>query len=97
MSKNEDAIFQSLITGGLIGAALGALITGRKKENTILSAIAGAVLLATYEANKQAQEKNLPVYIEENGQLFEVVQGKKKYIKDIPKPSITISEYYKLK
>ena len=98
MSKNDENIFQSLIAGGLIGAALGALISKDREEGATIGALAGAVILATYKANEQAQKTNLPVYIEEDGKLFEIQPGGvKRFIKDIPKPNITPVEYFKLK
>jgi len=98
MSKNDENIFQSLIAGGLIGAALGALISKDKEEGVTIGALAGAVILATYKANEQAQKTNLPVYVEQDSKLFEIQPGgNKRFIKNIPKPKITPNEYFKLK
>ena len=57
--KNDNEIFESLIAGGLVGAALGVLVSG-KKEGATLGAIAGATILATYKASQQAMQTNLP-------------------------------------
>ena len=77
---------------------MGALLTKNKEEGATIGAIAGAVILATYKANEQAQKTNLPVYVEENSKLYEIQPGgKKRFIKNIPKPNITVSEHFKLK
>lgn len=98
MSNNDENIFQSLIAGGLIGAALGALLSKDKEEGATIGALAGAVILATYKANEQAQKTNLPVYVEEDGKLYEIQPGGiKRFIKDIPKPDFVPNKYFKLK
>ena len=96
--KKDDEIFESLIAGGLIGAALGALVAKEKGDGATLGALAGAVLLATFKANKQAQETKLPMFIEENGSLYEVSpNGKKVFIKPLEKSTVKLSQYFKLK
>ncbi len=98
MSNNDENIFQSLIAGGLIGAALGAILTKDKEEGATIGALAGAVILATYKANEQAQKTNLPVYVEEDGKLYEIKLGnEKRFIKNIPKPNFTPPRNFKLK
>lgn len=83
--KNDSEILESFIIGGLIGAALGALIS-KNKTITGLGAIAGAVLLASYRANEIAKKTNIPLLIEENNALYEVSpDGTKKFIKELPK------------
>lgn len=96
--SNDDYIIKSLIAAGLIGGALGALLSKNKEEETTLGAIAGAVILATYKANKEAQKTNLPMYIEEEGKLFEIQPGgDKRFVKNINKPDVQLSEYFQLK
>lgn len=98
MSGNDENIIRSLIAGGIIGSALGTLLSKDKEEGSIIGSIAGAVILATYKANEQARKTNLPVYIEENRKLYEIQpDGSKIYIKDIPKPNILFNEHFKLK
>lgn len=93
--KKDDEIFESLIKGGLIGAALGAIISKDKEEGTFLGSLAGAALLATFKANEQAKLSNLPVYVEENGSIYEMyADGKKKLIKTIEKLSNQVPELY---
>lgn len=96
--KNDEEIIKSLIAGGFIGAALGALISNDKEEGVTLGAIAGAALLATFRANEDAKRTNVPMYIEEDGQLFQVQpNGNKKFIRKIEKPSVRLQENFKLK
>jgi outer membrane lipoprotein SlyB len=81
--KKDDEIIESLIAGGLIGAALGALITGNNNGSG-LGAIAGAVVIASLKANENAQKTNIPLLIEEDNILYEVkADGSKKIIKSI--------------
>jgi hypothetical protein len=94
MSKDDKNVFQSLIAGGLIGAALATLLS---KDKT-LGALAGAVILATYKANQEAKKTHLPICVEENGKLYEMQpDGEKKFIKDIPKPTPPLHRYFRLK
>jgi hypothetical protein len=98
MNENDENIFQSLIAGGLIGAALGALLSKDKEEGATIGALAGAVILATYKANEHAQKTNLGVYVEEDGKLYEIQPGGvKRFIKDIPKPNVPLHDHFKLK
>jgi hypothetical protein len=96
--KNDDEIIESLILGGLIGAALGALISDKKGEGATLGLMAGAALLATFKANEQAKQTNLPMYFAENGYLYQrQSDGTKKLIREIGKPSVTLQEHFTLK
>ncbi len=82
--NNDDEIIGSLIAGGIIGAALGSLLSEKNSagENTFLGALAGAAIVATYKANQNAQKTNVPVYVEENGSLYEqTTNGEKRFIK----------------
>jgi Glycine zipper 2TM domain len=95
--KNDDKILESLIAGGVVGAALGALLSKDKEPGAILGALAGAALLATFKANQQAIQTNVPMYIEENGSLYQVTAGTKKFIRKIEKPTTKIEQRFKLK
>ncbi len=97
--SQDDKILESLITGGIIGAALGALLSNKKDDGAIqLGAVAGAAILATYKANEEARKSNVPFFIEEHGKLYEVQPGgKKKFIKNIPKPKVKMAQHFKLK
>ena len=95
--KNDEAILQSLIAGGLIGAALGALVSKNKEDGAPLGALAGAAILATFKANEQAMQTNLPMYVEEDGNLYEVQNGGiKKFIRKIEKPIHQLPAHFKL-
>ena len=95
--KKDDEIFESLIAGGLIGAGLGALGAKEKGDGATLGALAGAVLLATFKTNKQAQETNLPMIIEENGNIYEVTSNcNKRYIKTLEKSFVNGPKNFKL-
>ena len=95
--KNDEEIFQSLIAGGLIGAALGAMLSKNKEEGATLGALAGAAILATFKANEKAMQTNLPMYVEEDGNLYQIQSGGiKKFIRKIDKPSVKLQETFKL-
>lgn len=82
--RKDAEILDSLVAGGLVGAALGALVKNDKTVVT-LSAIAGAALLASFHASERAKESDVPIVFEENGVLYEVRNGEKKTIKVLPK------------
>lgn len=94
----DDEILESLIAGGIIGAALGALLSGNKSKETILGALAGSAILATFKAFEQAKKTEVPVCVEEDGIIYEIQPGgEKKIIKKIDKPSGEIPEKFKLR
>lgn len=96
--KSDNEILDSLIAGGLIGAALGALLSKNKEEGSVLGAMAGAAILATYKANEKASAMKIPMYVEENGDLFQIqADGTKNFIRKLEKPSIKLNEHFKLK
>lgn len=96
--KNDEEIFESLIAAGLIGAALKTLLSKNKGEGATLGALAAAAIVATFKANVKAMQTNLPMYVMENGNLYQTQPGgKKKFIRKINKPSIKLQERFKLK
>ena len=96
--KSDDQILESLLAGGLIGAALGALLSKDKEDGATIGAIAGAAILATYRANEQAMQSNVPVMIEENGKIYLLHPGgRKEFIRELPKSTVLIQNQYKLK
>ena len=99
--SEEDDILKSLIAGGAIGAALGALLSLNNKEKgegAVLGMIVGAVILSTFKANEKAKKMNLPVYVVENGKLMEILAGgEKRFIRYIERPTIQLPEHFKLK
>lgn len=47
-------------------------------------AMIGAVILATFKASEKALETNLPMYVVENGNLYQIQKGTvKKFIRKI--------------
>ncbi|MCF8255809.1 MAG: glycine zipper 2TM domain-containing protein [Bacteroidia bacterium] len=96
--KNDEEIIESLISGGLIGAALGLLISKNKEEGTILGALAGAAIVATFRANEKANETKIPMVVEENGNLYQIHEdGKKTLIRKINKSLEKLPQNFKLK
>lgn len=95
--QNDDDIIKKLIAGGIIGAGLGALLTGSKK-GTALGAIAGAALMATLKASEQAESRDFPIYEVENDVLYEVMpDGTKKVIRTIDRNNRQYKTTYTLK
>lgn len=94
----EDKTLQALVAGGLIGAALGAILSKDKEEGGIIGALLGAAFTATLAANEEARKTNVPVYIEEDNKLYAILPGgEKKFIKDLVKPKLNGSTSFKLK
>lgn len=97
MSNSDENIFKSLVKGGIIGAALGAIISKDTEEGALIGGIAGAAILATYQASQETQANNLSVMVEEDGAIFEKFpNGEKKLIKKIQKQNIKVRKKFKL-
>jgi hypothetical protein len=95
--KNDAKLIEAAILGGLIGAALEALISGDKK-NSGLGALAGAVVSASFKANEEALQTNIPLILEENNVLYEVnSKGRKKLIRRLPNNSRQLPKKFTLK
>ena len=93
--KSDEEIVESAILGGLIGAALGSLIN--KKNGAEIGALAGAVILASSRAYEKARKTNVPVLVQENGELFEIAKdGTKRFLKKIPKSTKRIPKRFNL-
>lgn len=85
--NNSDEIIEGALAGGLIGAALGAFLLGRR--GTLAAALLGAAIGASVNAIKEAEEHDIPVMIEEDGVLYYLnPDGTKKRIRKI-KRSVT--------
>ncbi|MCG9874540.1 MAG: hypothetical protein MH321_07115 [Leptospiraceae bacterium] len=71
MNKSDDELLKSLITGGVVGGGLAALLLDKKNrsENATLAAIAGAAIVASYKASQKAKETKLPIYKIKDGSL----------------------------
>jgi hypothetical protein len=82
MSIAENNI-ETLVTGGVLGAATGALL--------------GAAFAATAKASEDAKKTNIPQLIEENGKLYELnALGEKRFIKELKKTTHHLPEQFKL-
>ncbi len=66
---NGNRSIDSLVEGGLIGAALGALLASDQEEGAAVGALLGAAFAATMQAGIEAQKTNLPLFQEEDGVL----------------------------
>lgn len=66
--NSDREIIESLVAGGLLGAALGALVSEDNRGATI-GAIAGAVIVASFRANQRAQATGIPVIEEQDNEL----------------------------
>lgn len=94
-NKNRSEQISELISAGIVGAALGKILTG-KKGNTIIWGLVGIAVAATYNAFK-ASTKSAPVLIIDNGDVFEVDKyGKRKFIKHLPKIDAEIPDTFKI-
>ena len=81
--KSKHEIIENAVAGGVIGAALGALITG-KSEYTLASAIVGAAIGASVKAQKEANKLNIPVLYEEDGIIYKYLpNGEREMVKEI--------------
>ena len=96
MSRKDDTL-ELLIAGGLIGAALGALLSKDKDEGAVIGALLGVAFSSTRRANEEAQKTNVPVYVEEAGKLYAIYPGgDKRFIKVIKKPTTKYPNRLKL-
>lgn len=97
MSRKDDTL-ESLMAGGLIGAALGALLSKDKDEGAIIGALLGAAFSATLKANEEAQKTNVPVYVVEEGKLYAIEPGgTKRLIRYLKKSTAKYPNHVKLK
>lgn len=95
--KGEISSIEGLIKGGILGAALGALLSKDKEEGAVIGALLGAAISATIKANDEAKKTNVSVYVEEDGQLFEISpEGQKRFVKKLNKPSAKFPHQFKL-
>lgn len=98
MTKKETDIIESLIVGGVIGAALGSILSKNKTSHTVLGGIAGAAVLASVKAYENAQKTDVPLVVEEDNALYEIhADGTKKLIKKLPAVSLKLPKRFTLK
>ncbi len=95
--QNDSEILEALILGGILGAALSALVSP-KNEVSLTGSIAGAAILASFKAYENAQKTGLPVIIEENNALYRIYpDGKKEFIKQLPRVTTPVPEKFILR
>lgn len=93
--KNDNEILANLIAGGIIGAALGALISDDKQEGGTIGAIAGAVIFAALKANEEAKKTHVPFYIQENNVLYQIQpDGSKLFVRNIERSKTKLMEHF---
>jgi hypothetical protein len=68
---SREYIIEKAIIGGAVGAALGAIITG-KKRNSLVAMLAGAAIGASVQANQEAKEHDLAIIVEEEGAIYQI-------------------------
>jgi len=96
--NNDNEIVKDLVAGGIIGAALGALIADDNQEGATIGAIAGAVIFATLKANDKAKQTQVPLYTEEDNNLYKIdADGSKHFVKRIEKSQTKLNKQFILK
>lgn len=68
-NESKHEIIEGAIAAGLVGAALGALLTGKSK-GAIAAGIAGAAIGASIKATRRAERLQLSYLYEENGIIY---------------------------
>ncbi|MBL8677298.1 MAG: hypothetical protein JNJ47_07795 [Alphaproteobacteria bacterium] len=89
-----------LVAAGVIGAALGALISDKKNrgENSLLGAIAFIAIMASLKAGEKAKRSSLSTIVEEDDAIYKVSSsGKRKFIKQIDKEKRKVRENFILR
>ena len=98
MSTKEKELIESLVAGGLIGSTLGFLLSKEKSAGTLVGAIAGAALFASYRANEQAKKTEVSLVVEEDNVIYQIQKdGTRKILKTIPKSEKTLPKRFILK
>lgn len=93
MLDNND-IIKAAIASGLIGAALGALFTG-KSEKAFASLIVGAAIGASLKALEKAKDTNVPVLYEDNGSIFRLhPDGTNEFVREVEQQEVNIPETF---
>jgi hypothetical protein len=96
--NKENITLDSLIKGGLIGAVLGSFLLKDKEEGAIIGGLLGAAISATIKASEEAQKTNVPIYVEEEGKLYEISPSReKRFIRNLKKPVKSLPDQFKLK
>ncbi|MCW3090016.1 MAG: hypothetical protein JWP81_1085 [Ferruginibacter sp.] len=95
--KNDNDLVEAAIIGGLVGAALEALIT-KGNKNSGLGILAGAVIAASLKANEAALKTKIPLVLKMDNHLYQVnADGTKKLIRKLPTNKKPIQKRFTLK
>jgi hypothetical protein len=95
--NSDREIIEYLVAGGLLGAALGALVSDDNRDAAI-GALAGAALVASFRANQRAQATGIPLVIEQDNELIRVYpDGRRELIRKIPRTNAHIPKKFKLR
>lgn len=95
--NSDREIIESLVAGGLLGAALGTLVSDDKR-GTAIGALAGAAIVASFRANQRAQATGVPVILEQNNELVRIYpDGRRELIRKIPRTNAHIPRKFKLR
>lgn len=98
MNNKEKNIIERLIAGGIIGAALGSLLSEGKRSGTALGALAGAAFFASLKANEEAKKTDIPLVLEENDVIYRVRKnGSRVRLKKLPNQAKIVPEKFKLR
>ena len=93
-----DDSLKRLIASGLIGAAIGAVLSKDKEEGAVIGALLGAAFSATLMANEKAQKGGQPVLIAENNKLYiKKSNGEKIFLKELPTATKKWEQKFNLK
>ncbi len=97
MDNTKDTI-ETLIAGGVLGTAIGALLSKDKEEGAVIGALLGAAIAATAKASEDAKKTTIPQLIKEGENLYEVnAKGEKRFIKKLKKNMTPLPLQFKLK
>ena len=96
--NNDNEIVKNLVAGGIIGAALGAMISDDNQQGATIGAIAGAVIFATLKANEEAKKTHVPFYIQEDFVLYKInTDGTKEFVRTVEKHKTDLKKHFILK
>ncbi|EKO15497.1 hypothetical protein [Leptospira kirschneri] len=99
MSQEDDKILENVITGGILGAGLTALLKDRNVNNAdiALGALLGAVILASVNAKKKAKEYNQDVLVRKGDNLYrKTPDGREIFIRRLPPRKLNLPLEYDL-
>ncbi len=91
MADKTKKTIEAAIEGGIFGAALGALITGKSK-NTLAAIIVGAAIGASIKAAEEAKKTNIPILYAIEDKIYRFYpDGRIEYVKDIKRSKTKVN------